>query len=975
MSHRGLNIPELLAPAGDLQSLQTAAKNGADAVYFGLERFNARSNAANLTVDQLPEAIGFLHERSTRAYLTLNTLLRDDELMHALQMAAEAYTAGIDALIVQDIGLARLLRTWLPDLVLHGSTQMTLTGLPDLQLAADLGLKRVILPREMSLGEIRERSGQAAALDLETEVFVHGALCVSYSGQCIMSGLLGGRSGNRGSCAQPCRLAYQLHPARQPAAATRPAGSKSAKELPGQALLSPKDQALLAHLPSIIQTGVASLKVEGRMRGPAYVGQVVAVYRQALDWLADYQHRGSDLAQLNGDPTAQGLSSENQAWQKLLVQDLPRLQLAFNRGGSFTAAYLLQQSREMFTSSHYPGSFGVLLGTVRQTDIRQGQLQIMQSVQADIVPGKGDVLSVRRESTHHQVQEIASAPIGDCQRQGRLLVVRGFHPEVLSRFQEGDAVYRMTDAKAERLTLQADDRKTPIALQLTAPVADTVQLTAVVSSGPFQGRKASASLAVLADLADRQPAAQPSGDTGNRQPADQRPGDTASHLPADHQPAEPLQTERVWQQLAKTGGTPFRVSEISCDQAPSLSIAQLNGLRRLVLQALQGILQQVGCRPWPELPMALPNAAALPAFGPAGASSWSADMPISDRGLTSSGHDIAVFFHQLPAAPADLPCGADIYEIPLLSLNDAVIDRYIQPLRRVEPACRIYAWSPPALTGRLAELVPSILAGLPGWTIDGLVTAWPAYQDNKATAVAESTATELAVPVAKSRLPGWTAETSANLFNRFSLAAAMSAGADTVCPSLELNGQQLAATIAAWQADRRSAGSVAPWRIELPVYGRLRLMSSAYCPVGKNRPGCQACVSQPAAADGLPDPGKAYVLLDRRQQAFVQLTHPRSCHTDLLNADLLSVPDLLAELTDQLTAEPGLMPSFRARVYCLEETADERCHLVDAYRRLLLNLDSGQRAAFLAAADQTARSIAGRLGCRLTEGHARRGVQ
>ncbi len=231
--------PELLAPGGDLQALQTAVRNGADAVYFGLSRFSARSSAKNITLEELPEALAFLHEHSSRGYLALNTLLRSEELPAAVTLAHEAFAAGIDAIIVQDIGLLKQLRQELPQLILHGSTQMSLGSAADLDLARDLGLQRLVLPRELSGTELAALITQAAQRAIETEAFIHGALCVCYSGQCLMSSLIGGRSGNRGACAQPCRLDYQLN------------GHEGA-------LYSPRDQSLLPYLPSITRTPLTS---------------------------------------------------------------------------------------------------------------------------------------------------------------------------------------------------------------------------------------------------------------------------------------------------------------------------------------------------------------------------------------------------------------------------------------------------------------------------------------------------------------------------------------------------------------------------------------------------------------------------------------------------------------------------------------------------------------------------------------------
>ena len=198
---------ELLAPAGDWDALRAAAANGADAVYFGLTEFNARHRAHNFTIEELPQVVEYLHRRNVRAYVTVNTLIFSDELEAAARLIAAVAESGADAVIVQDLGLVRLIRAVAPDLPMHGSTQMTLTEPRGIDFVRRLGVERVIVARELSIADVRRIR---AAVDVPVEVFVHGALCVAYSGQCLTSEALGGRSANRGQCAQACRLPYEL---------------------------------------------------------------------------------------------------------------------------------------------------------------------------------------------------------------------------------------------------------------------------------------------------------------------------------------------------------------------------------------------------------------------------------------------------------------------------------------------------------------------------------------------------------------------------------------------------------------------------------------------------------------------------------------------------------------------------------------------------------------------------------------------
>ena len=257
-----MRIPELLAPAGSPESLTAAVQSGADAVYCGLPTLNCRRGATNFSPEQLKEAAAYCHENGVKVYVTLNTLAMDRELKEVRQSVVDAALAGADAVLVQDWGVARICRETCPDLPLHASTQMGVATLDGILEAQRAGCTRAVLARELSREELRFL---AAESPIELEVFVHGALCMSYSGHCYLSAAVGGRSGNRGMCAQPCRLPY---------------GLDGRAESP---LLSLKDLSLGDHLRELTEMGIASLKIEGRMRRPEYVAAVTGVYREALD--------------------------------------------------------------------------------------------------------------------------------------------------------------------------------------------------------------------------------------------------------------------------------------------------------------------------------------------------------------------------------------------------------------------------------------------------------------------------------------------------------------------------------------------------------------------------------------------------------------------------------------------------------------------------------------------------------------------
>lgn len=265
-------IPELLSPAGSLDAVRAAVANGADAVYLGAQRFNARDEGAQLTLDELGEACRIAHGRGRRIYLTLNVLVKPNELSDALDFLGDAVDRGIDAVIVQDLGLVRLIRRLYPDLEIHGSTQMTVHDESGAAVLEELGVTRVVLARENTLDDLRAIRQRVPNLGLET--FIHGALCISYSGQCFMSGMISERSANRGSCAQSCRKDYVLRDA------------ATDEELDRGYLISTKDLAAYEHLPAIAELGIVCLKVEGRKKRPEYVATVTNGYRQFLDRLA-----------------------------------------------------------------------------------------------------------------------------------------------------------------------------------------------------------------------------------------------------------------------------------------------------------------------------------------------------------------------------------------------------------------------------------------------------------------------------------------------------------------------------------------------------------------------------------------------------------------------------------------------------------------------------------------------------------------
>ena len=330
-----MSVPELLAPAGDWAALKAAVASGADAVYFGVDAFNARQRAENFRIAELPELMHWLHERQVRGFLAFNVLVFSDELDRAAALLLAADRAGVDAVIVQDVGLCRLARSLVPDLALHGSTQMSITSAAGVAQAAALGCERVVLARELALTDLERLQQQLVQrhLAMPLEVFVHGALCVAYSGQCLTSESLGQRSANRGECAQACRLPYELVVDGVP----RNLGDQ-------RYLLSPQDLSAWQLLPELQRIGIASLKIEGRLKDATYVAAVTDAYRAGLD-----------------RNTAPGDAPQRQ------------LELAFSRG--LSSGWLKGVNHRELVHGRWSKKRGPLIGALLQVE-RKGWLEI-----------------------------------------------------------------------------------------------------------------------------------------------------------------------------------------------------------------------------------------------------------------------------------------------------------------------------------------------------------------------------------------------------------------------------------------------------------------------------------------------------------------------------------------------------------------------------------------------------------------------
>ncbi len=519
--------PELLCPAGSPEAAMAAIEMGADAIYLGLQKFNARANAGNFTEERLAECVTYAHIREVKVYLTSNTLVSEQELDQAVEQIERAYSLGIDAVIVQDLGLARAIHIRMPLLPLHASTQMTIYNREGALAMKAMGFSRVILARECGIEDIRDICN-ACKDGPEVEVFVHGAVCISYSGQCLMSALMANRSGNRGRCAQLCRMCYELSPA----------GKTPAYPI------SPKDLCLMDRLDELAEAGVCSLKIEGRMKTPEYVGAVTQIYRRRLDGQRSATDR-RDLLQ------------------------------AFNRDG-FTELYYQVSEKSAkpgagMMSCTKPKNWGISAGKIlnirRDFDRSANMRFLMVSVKLNCRLAQGDGVEVMTGGTVDDPGTVITEIIGRDGRQksakeGDTVWIGRIPPN--SPIEVGMELRKTGDAESRRQIAQqvaAGLRRRPISMNMQLDNDGRGTLTAVAGS-----ERAAAAAQVL--------------------------------VPVQGCPVDRVRLE---QQLSKTGNTPFAVTKINTTGNPQgrLIISAVNALRRSVLEELEHTLTAAAIGPRP----------------------------------------------------------------------------------------------------------------------------------------------------------------------------------------------------------------------------------------------------------------------------------------------------------------------------------------------------------------------------------------
>lgn len=515
---------ELLAPAGSREALVAAVENGANAIYLAGNAFGARAYASNFDREALREAIHFAHLRKVAIHVTVNTIVADEEMGPLRDYLRFLYEAGADAVLVQDLGVARVAHETVPDLPLHASTQMSVSSLEGVRALAELGFTRVVLARELSLKEIRHICAHAP---VEIETFMHGALCVCYSGQCLMSSMIGGRSGNRGRCAQPCRLPYTLVDEK---------GQDVLGDKAGSYLLSPRDLSTIDVIPDLIEAGVSSLKIEGRMKRPEYVATVVRTYREAIDTY--YAGKGYAVTQEERDDLAQ----------------------IFNR--DFTTAYLEGRSGKAMMSDRRPNNRGLLIGrvTAYDWDARivtvklSGRLGLGDQVDFWVKVG-GRVTATISSLRDAKGREVEEGQAGDTVSFA-----------IPSAVRDHDRVFKVYDARLmerakETYASGAPVRRIPVEIVVRAAIGEP--LTVAICDG--EGHRAEGKTDFIGESARKRP----------------------------------LSEEIIRKQVSRLGTSVYEMKSLHCDIAGEVMVpmSEINEARRKAVEALDALrLKEIEAR-------------------------------------------------------------------------------------------------------------------------------------------------------------------------------------------------------------------------------------------------------------------------------------------------------------------------------------------------------------------------------------------
>lgn len=837
------NYTELLAPAGSSEAFRAAVENGADAVYIGLSNFSARQFAKNVNLEELEKLTDYAHGRNVSVYLTMNTLIMDEEMKAALDTAKEAYLKGIDAVIVQDIGFAENLKNFIPELSLHGSTQMSIYNLDGVVALEKKGFDRVVLARELNICEIKHICDHSKA---QIEVFVHGALCVCYSGQCLMSSAIGARSGNRGKCAQPCRLKYDL--------------MENDKVRKSGFLLSTKDLCTLENIKEIIESGVKSLKIEGRMKSPAYVGASVNAYRREMDRInSDGDKRTSEVNPDNrqskaicnegktdnsegkaGNSKGKTDNSEGKSGNsKGMLEEKNRLKGIFNRGG-FTKGFVHGEKGSSIMYDEHPGNTGIFLGKVEK--VQSDKKLVSVALEANI--HHADYIEIRNgnekgfsvSSIVNNGNKVKEGNVGD-------KVVLGFCQEKISI---GDKLYKTFDKnlndEIEALTSGKSRKKVAINLKISIKKDSKLKL----------------------ELVD--------GENSIIQ--------ESSYIP-EVAVVKAVSQEKVIEQMGKMGDSPFfaNIVQVDMDEGLVVPVSELNAIRRdavekllkkkescirLLRQESEVLIKQNGqinqnadylINGENLISMGNANGGASHGMGNMGDGAFGVVGNVCDAGKLANKKQrrLSLQLYNTFKFSAQTFENIDRLYIPAKDIFSRKFPDKIKELKKV--VAEVFISLPSITKGFYDENIGKICSAVENFGLDGILTGNISHIE---------TYGEVDTVLAS--------DYSWNVVNSASVNMAEAWGNSTITLSPELNFQQLNSLLLDSNCD-----------YEYICYGRLPLMISEYCPLGV----CMTKHNEKKACDHICKKDEKFYLKDRMAKKMPIICDELCCRSIIFNADKL----------------------------------------------------------------------------------------
>lgn len=744
--------PELLSPVGSIESLYAAVNNGCDCVYLGGKLFSARQYAENFSIEELEKACNYCHLRNVKVYVTVNTIYKEKEMKEFMQFVKLLYCIGVDALIIQDLGAAHFIHENFKDFKLHASTQLTTNCLEDVNFLYENGFQRVVLSRELSLKEIQNITSHTEA---EIETFVHGALCVSYSGRCLMSSILGGRSGNRGKCAQTCRLPYTL--------------CKEFDKIKEGYLICPKDIQTVAILPELIQANITSFKIEGRMKNPEYVAGVTAIYRKYMD-----------------------LYFENPDKYEVEEKDIKILLQLFNRGG-FTQGYYKTHSGSSMISVERPKTWGLKAGFVDSYNAKQGRVTIR--TRESFVAGDGiEIWTQKEPHTGSNISKVSKA--------GEYINLA-----ISGDISKNDVVYKTHDkllSDTLKKTWEKDVRKKPIFGQLKVHIGEPIAYKIWDNEGNY------------------------ACETGEIVQKAQ---------------SQPIAKEKLKQQAAKMGNTPFEIQDIEIvgDEAVYISIGNLNEVRRNAAEALEKAIIKRTKRNYTESFDLNPEQKEF-------ISTKKLNVLVSDKfqfGIVSSCEKVNSIYFEL----------CEDFENNL--------EKYIEKCKKNH--IQLYAALPNIHRNYIKQIYGNFIKKLKSSAIDGfLIRSLGQLKEMK------ETGKKIAI------------DYTMNVLNNKAVEFWKEKGAHTVCVSLELNLQEM--------------NVMADKDCEMIIYGYLPLMTTHQCPIGAfdgDKKEGMYCEKKGTK--------ELYYLKDRKGIKFPLMPNCKECVCTILNGKPLFTLKFFDEILESST--------------------------------------------------------------------------